>query len=193
MPLRAWEAFYEISDLGEIRRIRTSAGKPIPPDKQKIVRGNPQSKGHLEIVLSGREGAVIRRERTFVHRLVLETFVGEAPPGKPFCLHWDDDPSNNRLENLRWGPPVENVRDAIRNGRNTQKAKTACPRGHDLAEPNLWAPALKKGSRTCLACRRVYVGKWATSERASGRRPTENPLYAEYADIEYARIVGTTK
>ncbi len=50
-----------------------------------------------------------------VHRLVLEAFVGPCPPGQQ-CRHLNDIPSDNRLENLRWGTPKENGEDRVRNG-----------------------------------------------------------------------------
>jgi len=50
-----------------------------------------------------------------VHRLVLEAFIGPAPKGT-ICCHNDGDPTNNRLENLRWDTHSSNTRDAIRHG-----------------------------------------------------------------------------
>ena len=50
-----------------------------------------------------------------VHALVLEAFVGPRPTGMQ-CLHRDDDRTNNKLSNLRWGTCAENARDKIRNG-----------------------------------------------------------------------------
>lgn len=49
--------------------------------------------------------------------LVLLAFVGPCPNGME-CCHWDDDPSNNVLSNLRWGTKEDNARDAIRNGKH---------------------------------------------------------------------------
>jgi hypothetical protein len=54
------------------------------------------------------------RPRT-VHQLVLEAFVGPKPEGFE-CCHADDDPTNNRLENLRWDTQCANAADRIRNG-----------------------------------------------------------------------------
>lgn len=49
-----------------------------------------------------------------VHRLVLEAFVGPAPEGYHGCHYPDSNPSNNRLENLRWGSVADNARDKYR-------------------------------------------------------------------------------
>lgn len=46
----------------------------------------------------------------YIHRLVLETFLGPAPDGCE-CDHYDRDPSNNKLENLRWVTHYENMKN----------------------------------------------------------------------------------
>lgn len=85
------------------------------------------------------------KARTFLaHVWVLEAFVGPRPPGA-LGRHLDDDQTNNRLENLAWGTPAENVADAFTNG--GRELKTHCPLGHEIAGPNLQA----KGRR-CKAC-----------------------------------------
>ena len=50
-----------------------------------------------------------------VHRLVLEAFEGPCPPGNE-CRHLDGNPTNNRLDNLKWGTPSENQADSIKHG-----------------------------------------------------------------------------
>lgn len=48
----------------------------------------------------------------YIHRLVLETFIGSCPLGME-CRHLDGNSSNNRLDNLKWGTPHENQQDRI--------------------------------------------------------------------------------
>jgi len=50
-----------------------------------------------------------------VHQLVLEAFRGMCPVGKEAC-HYDGNPENNSLDNLRWGTRSENTKDAVRHG-----------------------------------------------------------------------------
>lgn len=54
-------------------------------------------------------------ERFFLHQLVMMTFVGPCPAGLE-CCHENDDPMDNRLENLYYGTKRDNMEDAIRNG-----------------------------------------------------------------------------
>ena len=48
--------------------------------------------------------------KTFkIARLVCDAFHGLPPEGRNVCMHIDDDPGNNRPENLRWGTQKENM------------------------------------------------------------------------------------
>jgi HNH endonuclease len=76
--------------------------------KPNIVRGYPR----VELRNSGGKST---RRYALVHLLVLEAFVGPCPKGMEAC-HWDDNPINNELENLRWGTRRENREDCRRNG-----------------------------------------------------------------------------
>jgi predicted XRE-type DNA-binding protein len=50
-----------------------------------------------------------------VHRLILEAFIGPCPAGME-CCHNNGDPSDNRLENLRYSSHSENIKDAFKHG-----------------------------------------------------------------------------
>lgn len=44
-----------------------------------------------------------------VHRLVCEAFHGAAPEDGMVVIHLDEDATNNRPENLKWGTQKENL------------------------------------------------------------------------------------
>lgn len=50
-----------------------------------------------------------------VHKIILETFVGKRPDGY-VCRHLNGNPLDNRLSNICWGTPKENIEDSIRHG-----------------------------------------------------------------------------
>ena len=52
----------------------------------------------------------------FVHWLVCCAFHGPPPEGMK-ALHWNDNPIDNRADNLRWGTNQDNSDDASRNGK----------------------------------------------------------------------------
>lgn len=88
-----------------------------------LLEPRKDAKGYVRFRLPGR-----RWQQVGV--LMLEAFVGPRPPGL-LCLHANDIPSDNRLDNLRWGTVKENTHDAIRNGR----MKPPYPRPPRLPRP----------------------------------------------------------
>ena len=56
-----------------------------------------------------------KRRWWFIHRLVLEAFVGPRPDGKE-CCHQDGNKENNAISNLRWDTHASNVADNVRDG-----------------------------------------------------------------------------
>jgi len=98
MPIPDYEDRYEVSDRGRVLRLfRTRSPKVLKPQVN--------SAGYLRVALF-LEGV---REWHFIHRLVLEAFIG--PPANDLIegCHLDDVQTNNRLTNLVWGTRAENL------------------------------------------------------------------------------------
>ena len=57
------------------------------------------------------------------HAAVMEAFVGPRPEGMEVC-HWDDNPKNNHVSNLRYSTHSENTLDSVRNGNHNNARKT---------------------------------------------------------------------
>lgn len=47
--------------------------------------------------------------RKKAHQLIAEAFLGPKPDEKSVVLHLDDNPLNNRVDNLKWGTQKENL------------------------------------------------------------------------------------
>jgi HNH endonuclease/NUMOD4 motif len=107
-PVRGYR-FYEVSDRG---RVVTRRGR-VRFLAQRM-RGQPNRR--YPAVDLYRDG--VRHTRS-VHSLVLEAFVGPRPPGTEIC-HWNDDPTDNTLANLRYDTKSANEQDKTRN--RTQRA-----------------------------------------------------------------------
>lgn len=68
--------------------------------------------GHLRV------GLTMRGKQTsyFVHRLILEAFVGPRPDKEEGCHFPDRNPANNAISNLRWGTKKSNMADQLIHG-----------------------------------------------------------------------------
>jgi hypothetical protein len=125
---------YFVSDEGQVRH------------HQRVLKGTFHPKGYKY---------VHTRDGMFkVHKLVAAAFLGPNP-GKLYVCHINDVKADNRVENLRYGTPSDNMRDRTRNGRCPAANQTHCIRGHAFDEANTyWHPRVGKPPiRACRACR----------------------------------------
>lgn len=117
----------------------------------RVLKTQTLNWGHQTVNLCG--GGV--QKHALVHRLVMAAFVGPPPEGMQVC-HNDGDPKNNRLGNLRYGTPSENMYDRGLHGTDHNALKSHCKYGHPLLLPNLTVATWeKRGWRCCLACNRA--------------------------------------
>ena len=149
LPVVGYEGLYEVSDQGSVRSldrvIRRKDGRGEYLKRGRVLSATPNTSGHLQVILCGHG-----HQRMYqVHRTVLAAFAGPCPDGMQ-GLHYDDDPSNNRLENLRWGTPGDNLRDAVRNGKHHLAAATHCKWGHEFDSAN--TVYRRTGGRACRKC-----------------------------------------
>ena len=114
-PVPGYEGLYEVSDQGRVRSLDRDITQKSRwgtwftlRKKGKLLRPGRMPQGHQSVALG-------RRNSQCVHKLVLMAFVGPAPD-RHECCHNNGDPSDNRLENLRWGTRRENILDAVKHG-----------------------------------------------------------------------------
>lgn len=111
-----YEGVYQASTFGRIQSLTKirfcGPGNCATLRPGRILKLDLSNKGYYRALLQNGVGT---RKRVGVHRLVLETFVGPCPEGME-CCHIDGNPSNNKLENLKWGTHLENMRDRDRHG-----------------------------------------------------------------------------
>lgn len=152
------EGVYRISSCGRVmsvaRRVAWRGTTRVQSDRIMSQHQNGVS-GHMSVHLRF-DGKSITRT---VHSLVLEAFVGPRPDGMEGC-HWDDDPSNNRVENLRWGTRSDNMNDRVRNGIHNHASRDECVNGHALAGDNVRPADLSDGIRHCRSCSIERSAAW---------------------------------
>lgn len=100
---------YMVSNYGRIKSleklVNNRYGK-ILRKEQNIKIQKLKKSDHRYVFLSKNNISKFR----YIHRLVLETFIGPCPEGME-CRHLDGNPANNRLNNLKWGTYKENQLD----------------------------------------------------------------------------------
>lgn len=139
-----WEGYYAVSDDGQVKSLaRSVQGRPgvLINKRERLLTSQINSSGYLVVWLC-RDN---KRTQVSVHRLVLSAFVGPCPEGMEGC-HNNGNPSDNRVENLRWDSRSENTKDRVRHGTHPFAARTQCPRGHAYDRVN------NKGGRVCSIC-----------------------------------------
>lgn len=91
---------------------------PLPDDNRYFVskKGNVFKKLKPSIwSVYGHLAVRIGDKTRYIHRLVLETFVGPCP-NEMETRHLNGKPQDNRLENLCWGTRSENQLDSVKHG-----------------------------------------------------------------------------
>lgn len=104
---------YQISNWGRVVSLPKYLwnGKVHYKSKMKLMIPIKSKNGYQSVVLH--KGTI--KKSAYIHRLVLETFIGPCPEGQE-CRHLDGNPSNNIIENLCWGTPTQNQNDRRKHG-----------------------------------------------------------------------------
>lgn len=92
--IRDFEGLYQVNENGDVFN---SKGVKLKPEMTR--------NGYLRVSLSNKE---VSHQRHLVHRLVAESFIPN-PNELPQVNHINEDKTDNRVENLEWCTPLENL------------------------------------------------------------------------------------
>ena len=95
---------YEVSDQGNIRKEGF--------DNEYTLMKLSHSDGYVTVSIEGKQFRV--------HRLVALAFLPN-PENKPYVKHLDDDRFNNKVSNLEWSTPSENMQHKVFSGLSNNK------------------------------------------------------------------------
>lgn len=125
---------HRVSDDGKMQSLKSSGWQDM--------KASPDRSGYPCVSMK-----VEGKPKTLrVHTLVLLAFVGPRPPGM-VARHLNDNPRDNRLENLKWGTRSENGADSVknRNERPPQRHRQAkMPRPYYRKQRECWAVQIGK-------------------------------------------------
>ena len=118
--IEGFEGLYEVSNMGRVkaldRYVMNNGG--LQHKAERILRQNIQKGGHCMVVLC-KDGKTYPK---LVHRLVAIAFIPN-PQNKPVVDHIDTDPTNNKVENLRWATVKENANNPLSRVNNSKSKK----------------------------------------------------------------------
>lgn len=146
-----FERLYQVSNLGRLRSLGRWAGARNGYKrwiKGRIKKTTPSKSGR--VILQLWKGNQQRSE--YLHRLVLEAFVGPCPRGKEACHFPDPNPANCNLDNLRWDTSKANKHDQLLHGTRSKGEKN----GHSKLKASD-IPEIKKRYRAGES--QVAIGK----------------------------------
>lgn len=145
---------YEVSDKGLVRMKGRSPRKPsVTPTGYHVVVFSIPGK---------------RPKGRYVHRMVMETFVGPCPKGHE-TSHLNGDNSDNRLKNLKYETPKENQARKVQHGTDYSGARNPAAK---LTESQIVKIRASEESESVLA-KRMGVSR-ATIGRARRRESWKN-------------------
>src|ERR1700677_1291547 len=103
IPISETDGFYEVSNLGRVRRAKKSRGTHIG----KLTSLVSDKDGYIVVTLH--VAGLIRNRK--VHRLVASEFIAN-PDSLPEVNHKDGEKTNNKVENLEWCLHLDNQQHA---------------------------------------------------------------------------------
>lgn len=121
--VKNYEGYYQVSDLGNVRSL-DHIGSDGHRYKGKLLNPKGNKLGYKRVHVS-KKGV---DEWLSVHRLVAEAFITKPSEECDVVNHLDNNPSNNKADNLEWTTNKGNMEWAAAQGRmkyNPQNLKKA--------------------------------------------------------------------
>ena len=160
--MELWERIegfnYSVSNFGNVKNDRTNLVlKPVITKKGYVI---------VNLCKNG------KMKYSFIHRLVATAFIPN-PEKKPFVDHINNNPLDNRVDNLRWCTQSENMM-------NRQISYTRTSSGYKgvslIKSSNRWSAMIMVDGK------QIYLGHFVNIEDAiAARKKAVAELFGSYA------------
>lgn len=163
-----YEGRYQVSNLGNVRSLNwrnTGITKPVSLKSQ--------NRGYLHVLLY--EG---KKCKSFlVHRLVASAFI--PCPGEAMTInHIDENPSNNRIDNLEWCSLGENINKFQSN----HPEKVGRPRNlTPVIQLDTSGEVVRIWESVADICKNCNYNAWSISQCCNRKRKTAYGYMWQYA------------
>lgn len=97
-----YKGLYQISNFGRVKSFHEWKNASCPAEY--ILKNSISNSGYCQVSLYNG-----KKRKFLVHRLVADAFIPN-PNNLPHINHKDEDPTNNRADNLEWCTPQYNNR-----------------------------------------------------------------------------------
>lgn len=176
-PIEGYEGLYEVSNLGRVKSLWYGKERMLKMGKDKL--------GYLRVFLCNNN----KGKNFLIHRLVAKAFIPN-PDNKPFIDHIDTNPSNNRIENLRWCTHKENCNNPLtiekysKNNSNLGKYGKLHQTSKPILQFSLNGEFIKKWNCAKDAARELNINDNHIGSCCRGKRKTTYGYIWKYYDIE---------
>jgi len=137
-PVEGFENFYEISNLGRVKKLWEGRSHNIPKGIMNVKINNS---GYRYAFLCNNEG---KQQSILVHRLVAYAFIPNTE-NKPQVNHINGVKLDNRLDNLEWATNSENQLHAYKIGLQFKETGEGNPLfGRRVRREGNWMLSLSK-------------------------------------------------
>lgn len=109
--IEGYEGFYQVSNFGTIKSLSRyiKFGNKTRYSNERILKFHKDKDGYKKVILQ-KSG---KAQNYLIHRLVAQAFIPN-PDNKPQINHKDGDKQNNKVDNLEWCTPSENMIHAFK-------------------------------------------------------------------------------
>lgn len=191
--IKGYEGKYQVSDLGRVRSL-DRLDRAGARTKGKILNPKADKRGYIRVHLADGE----RYNWESVHRLVAEAFVERKVETDNVVNHFDNNPSNNRADNLEWTTYKGNMEWAAKQGRMKGCSRNAIKASEKKKIPVIAIDA--EGNRTwfesqteaqkVLGVSAAHIA--AICRKEYGYKRSKGYSF-EYADEEYQKKLKPNK